>query len=173
MTYSEVSHVGDEDVALDNLGDGRAGLLQDGLEVLAALLGLVGDGALNQNTLSSEGNLTRAVDGSRGLDGLGLIVLLMLALTLAVCGWDALGTYIRANSCITKEVSQHFVLISTTLDPRYHLRAGAFLVKMMVWSAIVDLSLMEAGIDVNFELKAGTARRATTRAIVDDIPVEE
>lgn len=67
-----MGHIRDEDVALDNLGDGRTSLLQDGLEVLAALLGLVGDGALNQGALSSEGNLAGAVDGRGGLDGLGL-----------------------------------------------------------------------------------------------------
>lgn len=65
-------HVREEDVALDNLGDRGAGLLQDSLEVLAALLGLVGNGALDHGTLSSEGDLAGAVDGGRGLDGLGL-----------------------------------------------------------------------------------------------------
>lgn len=57
MTYGKVSHVGDEDCSLDDLGDGRAGLLEDSIEVLAALLGLFGDGALNQGALCGERDL--------------------------------------------------------------------------------------------------------------------
>ena len=70
--YGEVVQVGQEDVALDDLGNGGAGLLEDGLEVLAALLGLVGNGALDHGALGSEGDLAGAVDGRGGLDGLGL-----------------------------------------------------------------------------------------------------
>lgn len=52
-----MSHVGDEDCGLNDLGDGRAGLLEDSIEVLAALLGLFGDGALNQGALGGERDL--------------------------------------------------------------------------------------------------------------------
>ena len=70
--YGKVVHGGEEDVALDDLGDGGAGLLEDGLEVRAALAGLVGDGSLNHGALGGEGDLAGAVDGVGGLDGLGL-----------------------------------------------------------------------------------------------------
>lgn len=72
QTYSEVTHVGDEDGALDNPGERRAGLLEDSLDVLAALLGLLADGALDQLAVGSQGDLAGTVDGGRGLDGLGL-----------------------------------------------------------------------------------------------------
>lgn len=65
-------HVGQEDGDLDNLGHGGASLLNDGLEVLAALAGLLADSALNELTLGGEGDLARAIDGGGGLDGLGL-----------------------------------------------------------------------------------------------------
>lgn len=65
-------HVGEEDVDFDDLGNGRTSLFENGLEVLAALLCLVTDGAFNESTLCSEGNLTGAVDGGGSLDGLGL-----------------------------------------------------------------------------------------------------
>lgn len=52
-----MSHVGDEDCGLDDLGDGRASFLEDGIEVFAALLGLFGDGALNQGALGGERDL--------------------------------------------------------------------------------------------------------------------
>lgn len=71
-TYGKVTHVGEEDVDLDDLGNGRAGLLEDGLEVGDALLGLLGDVALDQDALGVEGDLAGAVDGGGGLDGLGL-----------------------------------------------------------------------------------------------------
>lgn len=67
-----MSHIGEEDVALDDSRDGGTSLLQDGLEVLAALLSLVADGTLDRGTICLQGNLAGAVDGSRGLDGLGL-----------------------------------------------------------------------------------------------------
>ena len=69
---SKVAHVREEDGGLDNLGDGRAGLLNDGLDVLAALSRLLGDGALDEGAVRLEGDLAGAVDSSRGLDGLGL-----------------------------------------------------------------------------------------------------
>lgn len=72
MTYSEVGHVGDEDVGFDDLGNGRASFLQDRLEVRAALVGLLADRTLDKNALGGEGDLTREVDGRGGLDGLRL-----------------------------------------------------------------------------------------------------
>lgn len=72
MTYSKVVHVRDEDGGLDDSGQGRAGLLENGIQVLAALSRLLGDGALNQSAIGSEGDLAGAVDGSGSLDGLRL-----------------------------------------------------------------------------------------------------
>jgi hypothetical protein len=72
VTYSKVSHIGEEDGALDDLGQRRSSLLQDGLHVLAALLGLLADGALDKGAIRSQGNLAGTVNGIRGLDGLGL-----------------------------------------------------------------------------------------------------
>lgn len=74
MTYSKVIHVGDENSGLDDSGQGRASLLENGIQVLAALSRLLGDGALNQSAISSKGDLAGAVDGSRSLDGLRLEV---------------------------------------------------------------------------------------------------
>lgn len=71
-TYGEVGHVRDEDVALDDLGNGGTSLLEDSLHVLAALRGLVGDGALNHLTISGKRDLAGAVDGRGRLDSLGL-----------------------------------------------------------------------------------------------------
>lgn len=68
----KVIHAGQEDGGLDDLGDGRARLLDDSLDVLAALGCLLGDGAFDKGAVGLQGNLTRAVDRSRGLDGLGL-----------------------------------------------------------------------------------------------------
>lgn len=73
-TYGKLAHVSEEDVDLDDLFDGGAGLDEDGLEVGDALLGLVGDGALDEGALGGEGDLAGAVDGGGGLDGLGLLV---------------------------------------------------------------------------------------------------
>lgn len=72
-----MSHVGEEDHGLDNLGEGRTSLLEDGIEVLAAQTGLVGNRALEDDTLSSERDSARAVDGVGSLDGLGLFTLLV------------------------------------------------------------------------------------------------
>lgn len=71
-TDIKVGHVGKKDVALDNFGDGRTSLLQDRVEVLAALRGFIGDGALHHGAIGFEWDLTGAVDGGRRLDGLGL-----------------------------------------------------------------------------------------------------
>ena len=71
-THSKVTHIREEDVDFDDLLDGRAGLLKDSFQVADALASLLLDGALNQVALRVAGDLTRAVDGSRGLDGLRL-----------------------------------------------------------------------------------------------------
>lgn len=70
--YGKVGHVGQEDVALDDLFDRRAGLLEDSLEVGNAGSCLLLDGALDEVALGVTGDLARAVDGVGRLDGLGL-----------------------------------------------------------------------------------------------------
>ena len=65
-------HVGQEDVALDDLFNRRAGLLEDGLEVGNAGGRLLLDGALDEVALGVAGDLSRAVDGVGRFDGLGL-----------------------------------------------------------------------------------------------------
>lgn len=72
MTHSEAAHVGKEDGDLDDLFDGRAGLLEHGLEVLDALLRLLGDGALDELAGGVEWDRAGAVDCCGGLDCLGL-----------------------------------------------------------------------------------------------------
>lgn len=72
--HGEVGHVGQEGIDLDHLLDGRAGLLEDSLEVGNASGSLLLDGALDQVALGIAGNLARAVDGGGGLDGLGLLI---------------------------------------------------------------------------------------------------
>jgi len=67
-----VCHVGQEDVALDDLFNRRAGLLEDGLEVGNAGGRLLLDGALDEVALGVAGDLSRAVDGVGRFDGLGL-----------------------------------------------------------------------------------------------------
>jgi hypothetical protein len=59
-SHSKVVHVDQEGIDLDSL------------EVGNALSSLLLNGALNQVALSVTGDLARAVDGGRGLDGLGL-----------------------------------------------------------------------------------------------------
>lgn len=71
-THREVAHVGDEDVHLDDLLDTGAGGGEYRLKVLNASGGLLLDRALDQVTLGVTGDLTGAVDGGGGLDGLGL-----------------------------------------------------------------------------------------------------
>lgn len=68
----EVTHVGEEDVDLDDLLDGRASGGEDGLQVLEAECCLLTDGALEHVARGIQVDLTRAVDGRRGLDGVGL-----------------------------------------------------------------------------------------------------
>lgn len=75
-----MTHVGKEDVDLDDLGDGGTSLIEDGGEVGAALLGLVANGTLNELTLRSERDGAGAVDGVGGLDGLGLLEWLRLVI---------------------------------------------------------------------------------------------
>lgn len=71
-THSKETHVGQEDVNLDDLGQRRVGRLQHRLEVLDALRRLVLDRALNERARLVRGDLARAEDGKRRLDGLGL-----------------------------------------------------------------------------------------------------
>ena len=71
-TYGKVGHVGDEDINLDNLLNRRAGLLQDGLQVLDAGGGLLLDRTFDEIALYVTGDLAGAVDGGLSLDGLGL-----------------------------------------------------------------------------------------------------
>jgi hypothetical protein len=75
VTYSKVSHIRDENGGLDDLGERRASLLKDGVQVFAALSRLVGDSALNQGALGSKRDLARAVDGRGSFDGLRLNVI--------------------------------------------------------------------------------------------------
>lgn len=70
--YGEVGHVGQEDVDLDDLGNLRTSLLKDGLQVANASGSLLLDSALNEVALRVTRDLSRAVDGIGGLDGLGL-----------------------------------------------------------------------------------------------------
>lgn len=72
-SYGEEAHVGEEDGGLDNLGQARASLLEDGLGILADLGRLLADGALDQGAIGGQGDLAGAVDGGGGLDGLGLL----------------------------------------------------------------------------------------------------
>lgn len=74
-TYSKVIHVRDENSSLDDSGQGRASLLENDIQILAALSRLLGDGALDQSAISSKGDLARAVNGSGSLDGLRLEVI--------------------------------------------------------------------------------------------------
>ena len=67
-----MSHIREEDGGLDDLLDAGAGLLKDGLKVGDALLGLLGDRALNELAIGGQGDLAGEVDGIGGLDSLGL-----------------------------------------------------------------------------------------------------
>jgi hypothetical protein len=69
---SEVCHVVEEDIDLDDLLNGCVGLLQDGNDVLAALCGLVGDATLDQGAGLVGGDLAGDEDLRTGDDGLGL-----------------------------------------------------------------------------------------------------
>lgn len=57
---------------LEHTGDVRAGVLENGDDVLAAGLGLLGNGALNQIGLSIGRDLARHEDVLTDLDSLGL-----------------------------------------------------------------------------------------------------
>ena len=88
-------HVRDENGGLDNLLKGGTSLRENGLEVLAALPGLLGNGALNELALGGERDGTRAVDGVGGLDGLGLIQ----GVSMRVGEHCLFNTYVRAKGC--------------------------------------------------------------------------
>lgn len=98
MTYSKVSHVGDENGGLDNSRQRRACLLENNIQVLAALSRLLGNSALNQGAIGSKGDLAGAVDGSGSLDGLRLKVIQyeMTSLTL-LNSLKPRGTHVRAE----------------------------------------------------------------------------
>lgn len=164
-TYGKVSHVGDEDHGLDDLGDGRASLLEDGIEVLAALAGLVGNGALDKSTLSVERDSARAVDGVGGLDGLGL-----LRVSRASGGVfhheSSLRRGRRLSGGMLARVSWH-------TEVRLNLRAGALAVKMLVCSAILEDVRKDAEKGVNnLGLARDDQRRAEQAALraTNDIP---
>lgn len=57
---------------LDDLGDGAAGILEDVLHALAAGLGLLGNGAIDQVASGISGKLARDEDLAVGVDGLGV-----------------------------------------------------------------------------------------------------
>lgn len=69
---SEVCHVVEEDIDLDNLLNRCVGLLQDGDDVFATLCGLVGDAALDQGAGLVGGDLAGDEDLRTGDDSLGL-----------------------------------------------------------------------------------------------------
>lgn len=72
VDVGEEGHVGQEDVDLDDLLDAGAGSREDRLQVLDAGGRLLADGALDEVPLRVRGDLPRAVDGRRGLDGVRL-----------------------------------------------------------------------------------------------------
>lgn len=74
ISYRKVGHVGDEDVDLDNLLDAGTSSCENSLQVLDAGGSLLLDGTLNQVALDITRDLARAVDGGRGLDGVGLCI---------------------------------------------------------------------------------------------------
>lgn len=103
--HGKVGHVGQEGVDLDDLADGRAGLLEDGLEVGDAGGRLLLDGALDQVALGVAGDLAGAVDGGGGLDGLGLRDRSGISVSIRGSGpWRKgqcleVKTYVRAGGC--------------------------------------------------------------------------
>lgn len=80
MTYSKVGHVSEEDTDLDDLLNRGASSLQDDLQAGNAGGSLLLDGSLNEVSLGVPGDLTGAVDGGGGLDGLGLLCVSWLVL---------------------------------------------------------------------------------------------
>lgn len=69
---AEVGHVVEEDIDLDDARDVAAGFGEDGNDVLAAHLGLVGDATLNEVSILVGGDLAGDVDGRACNDGLAL-----------------------------------------------------------------------------------------------------
>lgn len=63
---------GGTDIALHNLVQRAAGRLEDGLDVLGAGAGFVGDAALDERAGRVGGDLARDVEGVACADGLGL-----------------------------------------------------------------------------------------------------
>ena len=68
----EMRHIVQEDVNLDDALDGATRLIQDRLDVLAALRCLVADVAFDQLAVGCTGDLTGDEDCAAGDDSLGL-----------------------------------------------------------------------------------------------------
>lgn len=68
----KVGHISQEDIDLDDLGHLGPGGAQDGLDVVAAGLGLLADGAGHQGAGGVGGDLARDEDCAVGADCLGL-----------------------------------------------------------------------------------------------------
>lgn len=68
----EVLHVGQQAGALDDILEGVAGLVEDGLDVLHDLLGLGGDTLGDRLGGGIDGNLARDVEGVAGLNSLAV-----------------------------------------------------------------------------------------------------
>jgi hypothetical protein len=92
---------------LDGTVNAATSVLEDVLECFAAGLGLVGDAAANEVALGVGGDLARDPDLAGGFDGLGLWVLLEMALGgLKSCLRGATGmtfpvkTYVVCHGCI-------------------------------------------------------------------------
>lgn len=84
---------------LEDLLHARASRLDNGLDVLAAETGLLGDGPLNQDAVLGEGDLTGEEDLAVDLDGLRLLIKVSVwFIVIAVCGgiggwWGRRGRY--------------------------------------------------------------------------------
>lgn len=77
--FLKVLHVGQVNAAAHHLLDSTAGLLQDGLDVSAALPCRGGDAVLDERAGGVGGDLSGHVDGGAGFDGL----------RVGACGWGA------------------------------------------------------------------------------------
>ena len=64
----------------------RASRLDNGLDVLAAETGLLGDGTLNQDAVLGEGDLTGEEDLAVDRDGLGILSWLVFGYCYCCCG---------------------------------------------------------------------------------------
>jgi hypothetical protein len=73
----KVGHVGEEDVDFDDALDANASLREDGLDVVNAGLGLIGDGTRDEVSLLVRGDAARDVDVGAGDDGMRLSLALV------------------------------------------------------------------------------------------------